>query len=52
MNIQHCPQCGKESFVSTGAFWSCSSCRIAITSQALLKESGHQQFSHGRQKKK
>ncbi|MGB0911141.1 MAG: hypothetical protein ACPGYT_12330 [Nitrospirales bacterium] len=47
MNSQHCPQCGKESFASTGAFWSCSSCRIAITSQALSKESGHKKFPPG-----
>ncbi len=52
MDIRHCPQCGKESFASTGAFWTCSSCRIAITSQALSQEANHQQFAFGGSKKK
>jgi len=47
MNIQHCPQCGKESFAPTGAFWTCNSCRIAITSQALSKEQIHPRLTHG-----
>ena len=38
MNIQQCPQCGQESLATTGAFWSCSSCHIAITSQALSRD--------------
>ena len=52
MNIQHCPQCGKESFAPTGAFWTCSSCRVAITSQALSKEHSYHPLAHGYSKTK
>ena len=45
MNIQQCPQCGQESFATTGAFWTCSSCRISITSQALSRDQQHQKHS-------
>ncbi|MCA9473550.1 MAG: hypothetical protein MRJ96_02660 [Nitrospirales bacterium] len=46
MKIQLCPQCGKESLASTGAFWVCNACRVAITSQALIQDRTPQSFSH------
>ncbi len=45
MKIQQCPQCGQESLATTGAFWTCSSCRISITSQALSRDQQHRKFS-------
>lgn len=33
-----CPLCHESSLRSTGAFWICAFCRIALTTQALWKE--------------
>jgi ribosomal protein L37AE/L43A len=38
MRVRLCPQCDKATLVATGAFWSCESCRYAITTAALAKE--------------
>ena len=35
MLSHQCPNCRVESLTPTGAFWSCPSCRLAITTQAL-----------------
>lgn len=35
MSFQHCPHCQKSSLAPTGAFWCCTDCDTAITSQAL-----------------
>lgn len=40
MNLQ-CPECHTESLAPTEAFWACSSCRMATTTQAL-------KFQHNR----
>lgn len=36
MKIRLCPQCQQCSLVSTGAYWTCSSCGLAVTGQALI----------------
>ena len=35
MSFQRCPQCQKNTLAPTGAFWCCTDCDTAITSQAL-----------------
>ena len=45
MLSHQCPDCRVESLTPTGAFWSCPSCRIAITTQAL-KFQHHQSPLH------
>lgn len=35
MPFQCCPQCQKRTLAPTGAFWCCTDCDTAITSQAL-----------------
>jgi hypothetical protein len=35
MSFQCCPQCLKRTLAPTGAFWCCTNCETAITSQAL-----------------
>ncbi|WP_454064450.1 hypothetical protein [Candidatus Nitrospira salsa] len=45
MIIQHCPRCGKESLAPTGAYWKCTVCRMAITSQAWARDTRHQTVS-------
>ncbi|HNP28894.1 MAG TPA: hypothetical protein PKK23_07600 [Nitrospirales bacterium] len=36
MPFQRCPQCQNSTLVPTGAFWCCTNCESAITSQALV----------------
>ena len=36
-----CPSCGTDTLVPTGAFWTCLSCRMAITSQAIKTDLGY-----------
>jgi hypothetical protein len=48
MSFQCCPQCMKRTLAPTGAFWCCTNCETAITSQALaamraLSKSGKSQ---------
>lgn len=38
MKIHDCPRCQQHSLITTGAFWSCESCRYAITQTALSAE--------------
>lgn len=40
--VRACPQCAAETLISNGAFWTCSTCRHAITSTALAKERARQ----------
>lgn len=35
MPFQRCPKCQKSTLAPTGAFWCCTDCETAITSQAL-----------------
>ena len=35
---ESCPRCDQESLHSTGAFWKCEHCGLAITQQALKLE--------------
>jgi ribosomal protein L37AE/L43A len=35
MIIRHCPQCHERTLITTGAFWACSACGLAVTEQAL-----------------
>lgn len=38
MIVRYCPTCQRNSLSSTGAFWACAACGIAITTQALNRE--------------
>jgi ribosomal protein L37AE/L43A len=40
MSFQRCPQCQKSTLAPTGAFWCCTDCGAAITSQALAAMRG------------
>lgn len=40
MKPQSCPLCHTPSLLPTGAYWTCQSCRLAITTHALVRERG------------